>query len=333
MLESLVNIGETYLILDRNSTTTTDSQIDTELTSLLNNITTIKYTLPQRTLAATLVTDSQNHTITLRGVEDVGNFLKLRGAYVNGVKAKNETEVNMGEILGRALSIKTGDEITLTTGKNLLKVKVVGIARTQTQSDAELIVSIEAANQLAGNANKISFIEFALKENVNKEEAISDITQLLPKDTKIVKVQHLKEFVQEMSQQTLSFLNLWALAVYAVVAAASYVIATRLLAESSYELAMIRTLGAKKRILFALILTYVVAITLLGSTLGIALGTAGTQAASTLFLWIGPSVEIEPFLEPSQAFLTLLLALIASTVGCLYPAFRCARRSYMEQPL
>jgi len=209
----------------------------------------------------------------------------------------------------------------------------VGIVRTQTQSDAELIVPIETANQLAGNDNKISFIEFALKENVNREEAINNITQILPKDTKIVKTQQLKEFMQEMSQQTLIFLNLWSLAVYAVVAAASYVIATRLIVESSYELTMIRTLGAKKRILFTLILACVVTIALLGSTLGIALGTAGTQAASTLLLWIRPSIEIKPFLEPSQAFLTLLLTLTASTLGCLYPAFRCARKSYMEQPL
>jgi hypothetical protein len=74
------------------ATLNTLSQIDTEPTSLLNNLTDIKYTLPQKMLAATLTTSSENHAITLRGVEDVSNFLKLRRAYINGTAAKNETE-------------------------------------------------------------------------------------------------------------------------------------------------------------------------------------------------------------------------------------------------
>lgn len=333
MLERLVNIGETHLILSANSTATTDSKIDTELTSLLNNQTTIKYTLPQRTLTATLTTSSQNPTITLRGVENVSTFLKLRRAYINGTAAKNETEANIGEILATALSINKGDEVTLTAGNNTLKVKVVGIVRTQTQSDTELIVPIEAANQLAGNNGKISLIEFALKENVDREEAINHITQLLPENTKIVKTQQLTEFLQDMNTQTLTFLNLWSLTVYAVVAAASYVIATRLTAESTYELAMLKGLGTKKQLIFTLILAYTAATAFLGSVLGIALGTAGTQTASTILRWTQPNVDITPFLQAEQALQTLLLTLASSIIGCIYPALKSARTRYMEQPL
>jgi len=333
MLGRFVNVGETYLILNRNSTATTDSQIDVELTSLLNNLTIIKYVLPQRVLTATLTTSSQNHTITLRGIEDVTSFFKLRKAYINGTAAKNEKEANIGEILATALYINVGDEVTLTVGNNLLKVKVVGIVRTQTQSDAELIVPIEAANRLAGNNGKISFIEFALKENVNGEEAISHIAQLLPKDAKIVRTQQLKEFMQEMNAQTLNFLNIWSLAVYAVVVVASYVIAARLTAESSYELAMLKALGAKKGLIFILVLAYTATTALTGATLGVALGIAGTQTASTILRWVRPSVEITPFLKVEQALQTLLLTLFSSILGCVYPALKTARTRYMEQPL
>jgi len=52
--------------------------------------------------------------------------------------------------------------------------------------------------------------------------------------------------MQEMNVQTLNFLGIWSLAVYAVVVVASYVIAARLMAESSYELAMLKALGAKR---------------------------------------------------------------------------------------
>ena len=329
----LADIGGTYLILSENSNSIADNKIDTELADQFNGIADIEYTIPQKIFTATLTVSSGNHTVLIRGVEDVTSFLRLRRAYVNGTTAKSETEANVGEILARSISINLGDEANLTIINNSLKVKMVGIVRTLTQTDAELIVPMEAANNLTGNNGKISLIEFALKENVNREEAINRITGLLPKDVKLIKVQQPKEFMQGMNSQTLTFINLWSLAVYAVVAAASYVVATTLIIESSYELAMLRTLGAKKRLLFKLVLTYTATTALLGCVLGLALGTAGTQAASTMLGWIRTSVEATLFLEPSQALQTLLLTLASSTLGCLYPAFRCARKSYMEQPL
>jgi len=332
VLGGYVNLGGTFLILSRSSTSITDSKIDAELTSLFNNITDVEYTLPQRVLTATLTTDSGNHTILMRGVEDVSSFIELRRAYVNGTSAKSEAEVNVGEILARLAAIDLGDEVNLTVDNTTLKVKVVGVVKTTTQNDAELIVPMEVVHHLTGNDGKVSIIEFTLKEDV-KEEAILNLIKLLPTDVKVVKAQQLKEFMQDMNSQTLTFLNLWSIAVYAVVAAASYVVATRLITESSYELAMIRALGARKRLLFTLVLTYIAAVALLGSVLGVALGTAGTQMASTMLRWIWTSVEVNPFLELSQALQTLLLTLASSILGCLYPAFRCARKSYMEQPL
>jgi len=332
VLGGYVNLGGTFLILSRSSTSITDSKIDAELTSLFNNITDVEYTLPQRVLTATLTTDSGNHTILMRGVEDVSSFLELRRAYVNGTSAKSEAEANVGEILARLAAIDLGDEANLTVDNTTLKVKVVGVVKTTTQNDAELIVPMEAVHHFTGNDGKISIIEFTLKEDV-EEEAIFNIIKLLPTDVKVVKAQQLKEFMQDMNSQTLSFLNLWSIAVYAVVAAASYVIATRLITESSYELAMIRALGARKRLLFTLVLTYIAAVALLGSILGVAFGTVGTQMASTMLRWMWTSVEVNPFLEPSQALQMLLLTLASSTLGCLYPALRCARKSYMEQPL
>jgi ABC-type lipoprotein release transport system permease subunit len=332
-LVGLPKIGETYLILSENSNSIADSKIDTEFADQLNGIADIEYTIPQKIFTATLTASLGNHTVVIRAVEDVTSFLKLRKAYVNGTTAKNETEANIGEILARSISINLGDEANLTISNNIIKVKIVGTVRTLTQTDTELIVPMEAANHLTGNNDKISLIEFALKENVNREEAINRITGLLPKDMKVVKAQQPNAFMQDMNSQTLTFLNLWSLAVYAVVAAASYVVATRLIAESSYELTMLKALGAKKRLLFTLVLTYIAAVTLLGSILGVALGTTGTQTASTMLGWMWTSVEVNPFLEPSQAIQTLLLTLASSTLGCLFPAFSCARKSYMEQPI
>jgi len=194
-LGGLLNIGGTYLILSANSTSITDSKIDADLASHLSNTTYVKYVLPQKILTANITTKSSNNTIKIRAIEDISNYLKLKRAYVNGTTAKSKTEANMGEILARASAINLQDELNLTIGNNILKVKVVGIFRTQTGIDADLIVPMEASYKLAENGSCISLIKFALKENINSEDALNSINQQLPKDVKVVKVQQLKQLM------------------------------------------------------------------------------------------------------------------------------------------
>ncbi|MBC7113636.1 MAG: FtsX-like permease family protein [Candidatus Methanomethyliales bacterium] len=133
--------------------------------------------------------------------------------------------------------------------------------------------------------------------------------------------------------ETLNFPNVWSIAVYAVVAAASHITATRLIVESSYELAMLTVLGVKKHLIFTLVLTYTVTVAFLGALLGIALGTAGSQTASTILRWTQPSVDVTPFLKPEQVLQTLLLTLTSSILGCIYPALKSTRARYVEQTL
>jgi len=332
-LVNLVNPAGTYIILGGNSTAMTDSQIDISLADKLSNLSYVKQVLPQKMLTANLITNSGNQTIQVKGVGDVSSFLKTRRAYLNGTAAKNWIEADVGEILARASSISLGDELGLSVGARQAQVKVVGIFRSQTQCDAELVIPIETANTLTGNNETVSLIEFTLKEDANPKEALSQITQLLPENVKLIQTQQLKEFAQQMNTQTLAFLNVLSIAVYAVVAAASYVIATRLITESSYELAILRALGSKKHLIFTLVLTQTTAVALLGSILGIALGTAGAQTASTMIRWIQPSIDVTPFLKPEQALQALISTLASSFLGCIYPALKSARTRYMEQPL
>ena len=325
--------SRTYIILDRNSTSITDSQVDVELARKLSSFSYVKNVLPQKMLTVTLTTDSDSFLVHLRGVEGASVFLRTRGAFINGKTAESLEEANVGEILARALSISLGEEVGVAFGNNHAKVRVVGIFRSQTQSDAELVVPMETANRLDRSNDMISLVEFSLKEGSNSQEAMSQVMKLLPENVKLIQAQQLKDFLRQMNIQTITFLNLWSLAVYAVVAAASYIIAISLVAESGYELSMLRALGAKKQLARTLVLTYAVTIAFLGSILGIALGTAGAQTASTILKWILPSVDITPFLEAEQALRILFLTLASSILGCAYPVLRFPYTKYTEQPL
>ncbi|MGB9778231.1 MAG: ABC transporter permease [Candidatus Bathyarchaeales archaeon] len=332
VLGSFVNLGKTYIVVSKNSSSTTDSKIDSKLVNLFNSTSGIKYMIPQKVAVVSVTVNISNCTTIVRGVKNVGEFLKSRNAYINGTVAKSIEEVDVGEILARLLKVSVNDEIILTLNKKSIKAKVVGIFKTLTQDDTGVIAPLETVNYLTGN-DRISVIEFTLEESANNTEVVKRIGKLLPKDVMLVKVQQIDNFLQTINQQTLRFLFFLSVLVYIIVAIASYLITVRFLLESSYELLMLRALGAKKNFLVVLVLTYAIITSVTGSLLGIAVGLVGTQVASTILAWLSPSINIIPFLEFHQLAQILLLSTISSFLGSIIPALRLSHVRYVEQRL
>jgi ABC-type lipoprotein release transport system permease subunit len=333
MLGKLVYAGGPYLILSGNSTSIADSRVDAGLASKLSGLSCVRWAVPQKVFEAELETSAGSRTINVRCLDDVRGFLGRMGSYINGTTPGSWVEADVGEVLARAYNVNLGDELELGVGGKHAKLKIVGVFRSQTNSDAELLASMETARMLTGENGTVSLVEIVLQQGVDSREALSQIERLLPENVRLVQTQQLKEFTQQMNMQTLAFLNVWSFAVYAVVAAASYIISTRLLTESSYEFSMLRALGAERRLTITLILAYTLTVSLTGSVLGVALGTAGSQTASTMLRWFLPSVELAPFVELWQAFQTITLTVAWSILGCMYPALRYTHVRYMEQAL
>ena len=299
ILGGLVIPSKTYIIMSKNSTPS-ESRVNISLEKLRavsNKI------FPQKIIQANLT----GFKVRVRGISNMSFLTGIKGR-----AAENVDEADVGKILVKTLNISTGENITLSA-KKALTVRVVGIIESKTQLDAEIVVPLETAWELSGDRS----ISLILIEDPKDDK----IRSILPDNLELVQAQCIRDFVQQTNLQTLSFLNAWSIAVYAAVSAASYTIATRLITESSYELTMLSALGAKKRLIFALILCYTTTVALIGSILGISLGVAGAQIASTLLRWI-KNTGISPFLDPLQAFQILLLTLISSVLGCIYPALK-----------
>lgn len=331
-LGSMVDVGQAYLVLQKNSTSITNSEVTPDVGNILSNMTDVQYVLPQRILNVTLTSNSTSCTVELTTVEDLPLFFSIKQAHIEGkIADSNRLEVNMGVALASLTSTNTSDQVTLTFGDKSLKVNVTGIFTTLTQSDTEIVAPTEIAQQLTGENDKVSFIEFSLK--TGSEAAASSIEEALPKDVKILKVQQLKSFIQAVNDQTLSFLNVWSVSIFIVIVASSYIVATRVITESSYELAMLRSLGGNRRVLFSLVFTYTVSIASLGAILGLSIGVVGAQAASTMAGWIKPGVTLAPFLEIEQALQLIAFTFLSAILGCLCPAFRHAFRFKTEEAL
>jgi ABC-type lipoprotein release transport system permease subunit len=332
-LSQFASIGKAYLIVSENSKSLIDSQVSTSLANSVKNNSLVEQVLPQTLLSATAATASSNYAIIIRGVEDPQTYFNLRQALVNGTIATNQTQANIGEILAKITSIKIGDKLNLSTNNGSINVEIVGITTTTTQSDSEITLPLKTTNTLTGKNESVTFIEFTPKDPAKGNELITNLNKALPGNTKITKVQQLDTFAVDVNSQILSFLNLWSIIIYAIVAAASYVVATRLIAEANFELSMLKTLGAKRKVTIQLILTHTTTVAVLGTILGLATGIVGAQLISNALRWIWASAQLTPFLEVEQIMQITLLSLASSILGCIYPTIKSTQKLSLESNL
>lgn len=328
----LSSIGQTYLLTNKNSPSLYDSQIDSSLISQIQNNTNVNYALGERIIQGTLTTKSGIYSVNLLGVSNVADFLNGDNARINGSISQSQSQTDVGIILANLASIKLNDTLTLTVNNKTGELYTAGITQTTEQSDTELIMPLTALETFTQNSDIISFIQFSIKESSTKSEILANISQTLPSDVKITQVQQVQTFVQDINGQTINFINVWSIAVYIVIAAASYIIAVRAINEAKYELYMLKTLGAKKRSTVSLVISYSIVLAVFGSLLGIALGVVGTQVTATGVRWMWGSFVLAPFLQPVQALQIVLIALVSCFLGSLYPAAVTAQKVAAVSP-
>lgn len=332
-VESLARLREPagrYIIVNEYSIS--ESRLDPQLPDKLHTIHHINEIRVERIFWSNITIDSKHTESLVRGVSDIERFLKARRAHLNGAAPKNTNEAVIGELAANTHTVSRGTQIYLQYNNKSTNVTITGIFRTQTEIDTEILLPIEGALNITGEEH-ISLIEFTLKKGTNVKEALTQISNALPEGTRIIQVQQPILFTQQINIQTSNFLAFWSLAVYAVVASASYIITAHLTNESIYEIQMLRTLGAKRLILFTLILLHTLIIATLASILGAAIGLTGAQVISAALSWLTPSIRITPLLELPQLLQILCTTIFSAIIGCLYPAYKAAKVKYTEKLL
>jgi ABC-type lipoprotein release transport system permease subunit len=315
-LTQLAHISSSYLVVSENSTLPSESQIDASLIRQLRNNTNVAYAVSQQITSATLMVDSANYTVTVRGVDDLEAFFGHYHASINGSISKDTSETDLGTVLSSLVNAHVNDSVTVLINGQMVPLKVVGVIQTSKQPDTELLLPLSTLETFTHN-NSVSCIEFSPK-NQNKA-TLTDIIQSLPPDAKLMPTQTLVTFAQGINTQTIIFITCWSTVIYAVVLATSYVLASRLVNEAQYELIMLHHLGVKRTTIISLFMLHTMLVAFVGSAIGVALGIVGTQMAATGVRWLWGNAMLAPFLDPVQALQILLPAFVASLVGGFYP--------------
>jgi len=325
LLSKLASPGETYLITSKNSTSLSDSQIDSAIIDQIKNNSDIKDIISQQIIQATLTANGGNYTVNVRGVDDIQTFLRNHQANINGSVSQTNSETNMGIILANLAAVIKNAQFNITVNNKSAQLMVTGIIQTNQQSDTELTMPLTTLQSITQENTIVSFIEFSVKDQTQATKIIANLTQTLPPNTKITSTQQITAFAQDINNQTVAFINVWSIAIYTVVVASAYIIVARVVNESEYELQMLRTLGTKKTTTVNLILIYTLTLAFIGALIGLSLGIVGTQTAATLIRWKFGNALLAPFLEVNQALQIVLLTFASAFIGSVYPAIKGAQ--------
>ena len=316
-----LTVGQTFLMTSKNSTALSDSQITPEIIAQIKTNPDINYVALQQIIQANLTTNLGNYNVTVRGVDVLPAYFSNRQAYIDGALSQNISQTNIGTILSKLTSTNKNAIVTLTINNKPAQLKITGITQTHGQSDTELTLPLATLQEIT-QTNTVSIVEFSIKNPDHTNKILTDLTHTLPTNVKITSIQPIAAFTQDINNQTVVFINTWSLIIYIVVMAASYNITTRLVNEAEYELYTLRTLGVKKKAATNLIIIYALTIGFVGSLIGLSIGIVGTQTASTFVRWLWGNSLLAPYLEVNQMIVILLLVVVFSFFGSIYPAIK-----------
>lgn len=84
LLSTLSRVGETFIIISKNSTSLSGSQISPDLINQIRNNSNVEYATCQQLLQGTLTSKNENYTVNVLGVDNLSAFLSNRQAHLNG---------------------------------------------------------------------------------------------------------------------------------------------------------------------------------------------------------------------------------------------------------
>jgi putative ABC transport system permease protein len=279
-----------------------------------------------------------------RGFRIVGtdaSFLALYGARIAaGVEIAQPMEAVAGSEVARRASLAPGTEFAGSHGLAASggsthaahPYKVVGVlAPTGTVIDRLVVTSLE------------SVWEVHEQHHADGKEDDKDITALLVRYRTPLAAATLPRIVNSTTMmqaaspayETARLMNLVgvgidALRIFAVVlmATAAFSMFAALMSalqERRYDLALLRTLGARPATLFALLAAEGVTLVVVGAILGLVLGHAATEAVGIWIARSNPWSMTGLAWDPAEAWVVMAV-LAAGALTCLLPAFQAYRR-------
>jgi putative ABC transport system permease protein len=246
---------------------------------------------------------------------DMSTFDRVTGgfAYHAGGPFVHPYDLLVDDLYARANHVKVGQTISLLNHE----FQVRGIV--EHGKGARLFIPLKTAEDLLQVQDKASIFFVKCTEPGYTDAASDAIRQLLPK----YQVLPVKEYMSLMTSNNLPFLNDFIAVIIAIALGIGFLVIFlsmyTTITERTREIGILKSLGASKGYIIAVILREAGLLSVVGIIAGYGVAAVARKGILAKF----PTLSIELTME--WAAYAALLALVGSMLGAFYPALRAAQ--------
>jgi ABC-type antimicrobial peptide transport system permease subunit len=241
---------------------------------------------------------------------------------VEGAPLATSRQIILGRVAAENLEKEIGDTVRLFDQA----FKVVGIYETGVSfQDGGGVVTLREAQKLFGQPHKISFLGVWLASPSQAESVARRIEGRFPE----VSLSRASEFAEGLSDIEMMEAGTWGISLITLIVGGLGMTNTMVMSvfERTREIGVLRALGWRRRRVLGMIIRESVALSLVGSVLGVVGGVLLGEGLNLLPMMQGFfQLTYDPIMF-AQAFGT---ALILGIVGGAYPAWRAANLQPVE---
>ncbi len=247
--------------------------------------------------------------------------LLFRGSHLLEGRTFGPGEGNVA-LLGRVLALNLGKKVGDDLDVAGEPFRVIGVYESDSLFESgALIVPLATLQRMMGREGQVT--GFVIKARSPDPVAITGLRKRIEAEFPGVAATPGRDHVQRDVQIRLARMMAWATTVLALLLGSIGMLNTMIMAvfERTQEIGVLRALGWRRSRVLRLILGESVCLGLLGGALGMVLAVVGLRA-----LLLTPTARgfIDPNLPPAVLLFGLILGLLLSILGGVYPAIRAA---------
>jgi putative ABC transport system permease protein len=246
---------------------------------------------------------------------DMGSFDSVSGgfAFHTGHALESPYDILVDDVYAKANHIKVDQTLTLLNHD----FHVAGIV--ERGKGARLFIPLATAQDLLGTPDKASMFFVKCTDPAYTDQVAAEIHKLIP----ACSITPIKQYMTLMTSNNLPFLNAFITTMIGIAVAIGFLVIFlsmyTTVTERTREIGILKSLGASKR--------YIIAIILRESTLlaavGILVGLGGSLILRKLVLGFFPTLSVD--LTWDWRLYAACLAVIGNLLGAFYPALRASR--------
>ena len=276
----------------------------------------------------------ETKAVSVTGVDHLKDF-EYNGYTFEGTGTLRRNDVTIGQKMSDDLGIGVGDYITIQmSGGSTLSVHVVGVAKTRLETGYNVYIDLPFAQQKLGYVGRVTY-------------AIVHVTD----ETRLAEVRRMLEHnlgesygVRSTKEETINFVQsnlagwrqgLSSISMVAVLVSIGLVLNTMYmnLGERTYEVGVLRAIGARRRDIFWLFFSETIFYALIGIALGIGAGIGFARIiysfTSIVSIFGSESTGIL-VVKPEYIISGATTGLLATIIGGFLPSVSAARTGILK---